>query len=76
MSLLRFVFLLAFLYTGHEGVGLDPFGLRASVGSCIDPNGTPRCTARAFEGNGFDPHGKPGSVTSNEGNGLDPHGKP
>ena len=76
MSLLRFVFFLAFFLAGDEGVGIDPNGLRAAAGSCIDPNGTPRCTQRAFEGNGIDPHGKPGGVTSNEGNGFDPHGKP
>jgi hypothetical protein len=76
MSLLRFVVFLGFLLAGDEGVGVDPFGIRMTSGSCMDPEGRPRCTQRAFEGNGFDPHGKPGRTTSNEGSGLDPHGKP
>lgn len=76
MTLLGFVLFLGFLLAADDGVGIDPNGLRASVGSCLDPEGSPRCTQRAFEGGGADPHGRPVGATADEGNGLDPHGKP
>lgn len=57
MTLVRFALFLGFLLAGDEGVGIDPFGIRAS-GVCIDPDGSPRCVQRAFEGSGLDPHGK------------------
>ena len=59
MAIIQLLLLLGFLSAYDEGIGIDPFGVTATVdeGSGLDPHGGPRTTSFGDEGVRIDPNG-------------------